>query len=236
MHTTAMSHGRLFFQTYATKIPGAIVVDIGAQNVNGSLREVCPPNCKYVGVDFITGKGIDVVLQDPYKLPFEDASIDIVVSSSCFEHSEMFWVLFLEILRVLKPGGLCYLNVPSNGEFHRFPVDCWRFYPDSGNALVTWAKRNGYPTVLLESFTGHQATSGEPSLQQWNDYIAVFLKDEAQIGQYPARIQHQYRSFDNGYLHGGQSFVNEQFQPEDKRRLYSLIERINTFINSLRTG
>ena len=30
---------------------------------------------------------------------------------------------------------LFYLNAPSNGEFHRYPVDCWRFYPDAGGAL-----------------------------------------------------------------------------------------------------
>jgi SAM-dependent methyltransferase len=71
-----------------------------------------------------------------YKLPFADGSVDVVLSSSCFEHSEFFWLLFLEILRVLRPEGLFYLNAPSNGPFHRYPVDCWRFYPDSGNALV----------------------------------------------------------------------------------------------------
>lgn len=229
-----MLHGRLFFQAYATKIPSAVVVDIGAQDVNGSLKEVCPPTCKYIGVDFIAGKGIDVVLEDPYKLPFEDSSVDIVVSSSCLEHSEMFWVVFLEILRVLKPGGLCYLNVPSNGEFHRFPVDCWRFYPDSGNALVTWARRNGYPTVLLESFTGNQATEGHPGQQQWNDYIAVFLKDVALISHYPDRILHQYRAFENGYLHGTDGLLNQQEYGEDKRKLFGLIDRINAFIGSLR--
>ncbi len=224
MHTSAMLHGQLFFQTYLKNKPGAIVVAIGAQDVNGSLKSVCPPSCKYIGVDFISGKGIDVVLEDPYKLPFEDGSVDAVVSSSCLEHSELFWLSFLEMLRILKPGGLCYLNVPSNGEFHRFPVDCWRFYPDSGNALVTWAKRNNYPTVLLESFTGNQATSGEPSLQQWSDYIAVFLKDEAQISDYPDRILDTYRLCENAYLHGKEGFQNHQTHVEDKRRLFSLIK------------
>ena len=46
------------------------------------------------------------MLTDPYHLPFESNSLDVVVSSSCFEHSEMFWLLFLEIMRVLKPEGL----------------------------------------------------------------------------------------------------------------------------------
>lgn len=218
MHPTAMRHGGLFFQAYATKLPSAVVVDIGAQDVNGSLREVCPSNCRYIGVDFVAAKGVDVVLQDPYKLPFEDASLDIVISSSCFEHSEMFWVLFLEILRVLRPSGLFYLNVPSNGSIHRYPVDCWRFYPDSGNALVTWAKRNKYPSILLESFTGRQGNSGDG----WNDYVAVFLKDASSISIFPDRIVHHYRHFDNGYLHGSGIFLNGQDLPEDTRKYNEL--------------
>jgi SAM-dependent methyltransferase len=136
MHPTALHNARLFFDTYALGCQGGTVLDIGAQDLNGSLRSVCLPELRYVGVDFVAGNGVDIVLDDPYRLPFESESVDIVVSSSCFEHSELFWVLFLEIMRVLKAPGLFYLNVPSNGPFHRHPVDCWRFYPDSGDALV----------------------------------------------------------------------------------------------------
>jgi len=103
------------------------VIDIGAQNVNGSLKDVCPKPLEIRGRGLRRAPGVDVVLKDPYTLPFKQASIDVAVSNSCFEHSEMFWLLFLEILRVLKPDGLFYLNAPSNGKFHRFPVDCWRF-------------------------------------------------------------------------------------------------------------
>src|SRR3546814_4044367 len=103
-------------------------------------------------------------------------------SSSCMEHSEFFWVLFLEMLRIVKPSGLIYLNVPSNGSFHRYPVDCWRFYPDSGSALAKWGKHNGYPVALLESFIGRQ--DGGP----WNDAVAVFVRDEAFAKDYPARM------------------------------------------------
>ncbi len=148
----------------------------------------------YIGVDFVQGRGVDVVLEDPYKLPFSDGSVDIVVSSSCFEHSEMFWVLFLEILRILKPSGLFYLSAPSAGPFHRYPVDCWRFYPDSGNALVAWAKRNQYSPIVLESFTGR--------MDVWNDYVAVFLKDAGHIHLYPDRMLLRFGAhpFDHGYV------------------------------------
>src|SRR5690606_22164720 len=102
---------------------------------------VAPANVTYIGLDFEKAKGVDVLLTDPYTLPFENESVDVVVSSSCFEHSEMFWLVFAEILRILKPNGLVYLNAPSNGVVHRYPVDCWRFYPDAGEALATWGKR-----------------------------------------------------------------------------------------------
>src|SRR5258708_8610540 len=110
MHLTAMSNATLFFDTYVSQLGHVSLVDVGALDVNGSLREVCPSNAKYTGVDCASGKGVDVVLADPYSLPFENNSVDVAVSSSCFEHSEMFWVLFLEILRILKPSGLFYLN------------------------------------------------------------------------------------------------------------------------------
>ncbi len=177
MHPTALSNGKLFFDTYVASLGEVTIIDLGSQDVNGSLREACPANARYVGVDFAPARNVDVVLADPYALPFEAASIDAVVTSSCFEHSEMFWLVFNEVLRVLKPGGLFYLNVPSNGAFHRYPVDCWRFYPDSGRALVTWARRCGLDVEMLESFTCRQ------NQDIWNDFIAVFVRDAAHASQ-----------------------------------------------------
>lgn len=213
-----MKHGKLFFDTY---IPpgGARVIDLGAQDVNGSLREVAPPGTDYVGVDFVSGRGVDVVLADPYVLPFPDASFDACVSSSVFEHAELFWLVFLEVLRVLKPSGLFYMNVPSNGLFHRYPVDCWRFYPDAGRALETWARRSGFRTVCLETFTGHQRNGG------WNDFIAVFVKDEGALPLHPRRMVDRYRDFTNGSRNGSDEIMNRSGPSEDQRHR-SLFRRL----------
>jgi SAM-dependent methyltransferase len=213
MHNTARDHGRRFFETYVTKPDGAVIVDLGSQDVNGSLRSVAPAAAKYVGVDFEDAKGVDIVISDPYALPFEDESVDICVSSSCFEHSEFFWLVFLEIMRILKPAGLLYLNVPSNGDFHRYPVDCWRFYPDSGVALQNWARRNGYSTALLESFTGKQQTG------VWNDFVAVFVKDEQFANLFPNRIQAGTQDYTNGWVLGGEGFSNPSGVQEDQRAI-----------------
>ncbi|MDI1245460.1 MAG: class I SAM-dependent methyltransferase, partial [Rhodoferax sp.] len=166
-----------------------------------------------LGVDFVAGKGVDLILDDPYHLPFESGSVDLVVSSSCFEHSEMFWLLYLEIMRVLKPRGLFYLNVPSNGLFHRYPVDCWRFYPDSGNALVTWANRNDMNVTLLESYTSAQMNG------LWNDFVAVFLKDKSHAGDFKDRITDTFTDFTNGINAGKTDFLHPNQESEDWRKL-----------------
>jgi SAM-dependent methyltransferase len=186
-------------------------VDIGSQDVNGSLRDVCPEGNQYIGIDFVRGKGVDIVISDPYELPIESESTDVVVCSSCFEHSEFFWLLFNEVQRILKPDGIFYLNVPSNGKFHRYPVDCWRFYPDAGMALQNWGRRSGYGTTLLESFTSEQRDDA------WNDFVAVFVKDESYAGRYMQRIQHVRPQFTNGLVLNSMSLQNESEFPEDQR-------------------
>ena len=214
MHPSAMNNAALFFDAYSASIPmedQPRVIDIGSQDVNGSLRQVTPAQFEYVGLDFQKAKGVDILLEDPYSLPLADASVDIALSSSCFEHSEMFWVVFLEVMRVLKPTGLFYLNAPSAGSFHRYPVDCWRFYPDSGNALISWGKRNGLNPELLESFT---QIGG-----RWQDYIAVFLKDSAEIERFPARILDSKKDFENGQRHGDSELLNHIQICQNDRKL-----------------
>lgn len=199
MHPSAMTLGKIFFETYIGQTHPMTVVDIGALNVNGSLREVCPPHVTYVGVDCVEGNGVDIVLQNPYQLPFADQSIEVVVCSSVFEHAPFFWELFLEIIRILKPHGLLYINVPSNGYIHRYPVDCWRFYPDAGLALIEWAQHRGYEPALLESFVNEQPVDvqQDPASAIWNDFVAVFVKDQRMRERYEQRILDHHVRYHN---------------------------------------
>jgi SAM-dependent methyltransferase len=210
-----MLTAKMFFDTYKNNFPfRAKVLDIGSQDLNGSLRSACPGNLDYTGVDFVAGKNVDVVLQDPYKLPFDNESVDVIICSSMFEHSQMFWLSFLEIMRILRPHGIFYLSSPSNGLFHRFPVDCWRFYPDAGNALITWAEYNGMSPALLESFI-FRRIEGE-----FNDFVSVMVKDKSQISKYPNRIIRTTNHFDNGIC-DDVMFINHSELPEDMRIIHS---------------
>jgi len=169
MHDTAYEHGRRFFALYWQE-NFRDVVELGSQDVNGSLRDHAPATASYQGLDTAPGPGVDRVVTPGEPLPLPDGCADVVVTSSALEHDPCFWETFLDLVRLLRPGGLLYVNAPSNHAFHRYPVDCWRFYPDAGTALVAWGRRRGIEVELVESFVARPAAEG------WSDFVAVFRK------------------------------------------------------------
>ena len=223
MHDTALKAASLFFEIYCN-LKSKEILDIGSQNINGSIRDVLQPHHKYIGVDFTDGNGVDIVLDDPYTLPFPSNSIDIITCSSCFEHCEFFWLLFIEMLRVLKEDGLIYLNAPSNGSYHKFPIDAWRFYPDAGLSLEKWSHRSGYNAILLESFILYRKKSN------WNDFVAIFLKDKNFLSHYNERIIDKWLDFYNGYKYDGSGIsynVNFTKNNEDQMIINKLRSKKN---------
>jgi SAM-dependent methyltransferase len=225
MHDTAYRHGKLFFDLYWNDAFDSIV-ELGSQNVNGSLRDHCPPGARYVGLDMAPGRGVDLVVESGRPLPLADSSVDVVVTSSCFEHDVCYWETFLELLRILRPGGLLYLNAPSNCSFHRFPLDCWRFYPDAGAALIEWARRRSVQVELLESFVAFPENDG------WSDFVGVFRKADGQAFSRRGRIADQTRAmnvYDAGMPVGG-PLEQESWQTPDMAAMAKAVDEIRTLI------
>jgi SAM-dependent methyltransferase len=108
--------------------------------------------------------------------PFPDESFDLIVSTSCFEHDPCFWMTFREMARVIKKGGYIYMNAPSNGPYHGYPGDNWRFYSDAGQALAYWSGKTidgkSYPVKVEETF--HIL----PGNDIWIDFICVWKRVE----------------------------------------------------------
>lgn len=168
MHSSAYTAAETFCKKFV--IHGMKVLDIGSYDFNGSLRPLFQ-NCEYVGLDITSGKNVDVIA-NAHAMPFGNDSFDIIISSSNFEHDELFWLTFKEMCRVVKPGGFIYICAPSAGEYHGYPVDCWRFYKDSATALQKWAavnfNGNSYKLEIMESSIG----TNEP----WKDNVSIFKK------------------------------------------------------------
>jgi uncharacterized protein YbaR (Trm112 family) len=69
---------------------------------------------------------VDVVA-DAHRLPMVDGSIDTVICKAVLEHVESPQRVMAEIARVLRPGGLVYLDVPFLFIDHAYPQDFARF-------------------------------------------------------------------------------------------------------------
>ena len=171
MHTSSLAHVEgLVHQYLSGSTQQALrIVDIGSYDVNGSYKRFfLHPSWTYIGVDLTEGPNVDVVLQSPYRLPFASHSVDVIVSGQAFEHVEFFWCSWLEMVRVLKPGGHIFLLAPSRGPEHRYPQDCWRFYPDGYRALAKYGALE-----LLRVNTDWEPHPAEDSAP-WGDTVGVF--------------------------------------------------------------
>jgi SAM-dependent methyltransferase len=174
MHQSAYLNTKKFYDKYCNDdtIQSKKIIDIGSLNINGCVKPIFEKG-QYIGIDMEAGLNVDVVA-NASNLPFSNNEIDIIVSISCFEHDDMFWVTFLEMCRVLNVGGLIYINAPSNGFYHAHPVDNWRFYIDSWKALEKWGKLNKYNIELLESYVDTETSVSYNEV--WNDSIGIFKK------------------------------------------------------------
>lgn len=169
MHLSSLEHVERLVAMYLSDKAHLKVIDIGSYDVNGSYRPFFTRDgWQYIGVDLVGGPNVDITLESPYRLPFPSHSVDLIVSGQAFEHIEFFWLTWLEMARVLKPGGLIFLLAPSRGYEHRHPQDCWRFYPDSYHALAKYASLD-----LLEVHTDWEPHEDKDSAP-WGDTVGVF--------------------------------------------------------------
>lgn len=172
MHYTALIGGESFSNTYGGE--GKVVVDIGGKNVNGSLRSFFEQRgMRYICIDMETHSSVDIVVKPGNKLPFDNGSVDLIVSTSCFEHDPCFWLTFKEMNRITKIDGYIYVNAPTSGPYHCYPGDNWRFYSDAGQALAFWSgvqlgTEEVHPVKVVETFN----ILGD----MWNDFVCVWKR------------------------------------------------------------
>jgi SAM-dependent methyltransferase len=145
VHTASYEKMRAFRSAYLPEEnrPTTLrVLDVGSSSKPTARNYrwlFAPPTFEYVGLDVEEGHNVDVVPGDPFCWSeLADESFDIVVSGQMLEHNPFFWITLAEIARVARPGGLVALIAPSEGRVHRYPLDCWRFYPDSWAAMCTY--------------------------------------------------------------------------------------------------
>lgn len=102
---------RIFFEEVKSQLPeyfiGVQVVDFGAKDYNGSLKELFS-NSNYTGVDISEGKNVDVVKEAHLYNPA--TQFDTVVSGEMLEHDEHWKESLLNMYRLTRSGGLIVVS------------------------------------------------------------------------------------------------------------------------------
>lgn len=109
------AHGGLGqFEDEVVAHPDRLYLDIGC-----GLREATQPNCLYVEV--YPSRSADLVMASACTYPIADASVDGIGCFAVMEHMTEPWVAAAEFRRMLKPGGLLFVDWPFLQPVHGYP-------------------------------------------------------------------------------------------------------------------
>lgn len=85
------------------------VLEVGSQDINGSIRILFEDHLNYLGLDLSLAKGVDwTVPGELIELP--DGWADTCISTECFEHAHCWDQILVNMIRITKPGGLLILT------------------------------------------------------------------------------------------------------------------------------
>jgi SAM-dependent methyltransferase len=151
------------------------IIDIGGRALklgqDRSYAKLLVNNAKNYWIpDINSGGDVTHIMKGPYLLPYENNSIDLVLSGQVLEHVDNPFKLVEECKRVLKPGCFMIHIAPSEkGRWHDNP-DNWRFGRDAWKAITK--------DVGGLKITGDwiDQSSLEQRSRQWADHVMVGKK------------------------------------------------------------
>ena len=112
------------------------ILDVGATHGIPNYSVAVKNNgCKYHCLDMQSGA--DYVPSDTYNWGDEvPKEWYCIISGQTLEHDKFFWLTLKQISDRLASNGIFILILPSKGEEHRFPIDCYRFYQDCAEVFA----------------------------------------------------------------------------------------------------
>lgn len=166
----------------------------------------------FESLNIIDGKQVDYIADISSKLPFEDNSFDLIYASHVIEHVPWFLQknLFLELNRILKPGGKLEIWVP---DFQKVLKAVTTFYETGENITGNdgWYRFNEEKDVMTWAngriFTYGDGTANPLSFN-WHRCIFTYeylvkLNSDAGFINISPMSHSEVRGYDHGWINLG---------------------------------
>ena len=154
---------------------GKKILEIGSREVTSpSVARKKFNKAEYTGFDYYPAPNVDVV-GDAHKLSqYFDEQFDVIFSCAVFEHLAMPWLVSGEIAKLLKTGGLVYIQTHFSFSSHERP---WHFFQFSDMGLkVLFSPALGFECI--------EAGMSNPIVGRFSSFAEDYLKFNPVKGLY----------------------------------------------------
>lgn len=157
-----------FVARHEARLHGAKIIDFGSSNgpyvqlleskgATVTLADIQPDRPEILPIDLQTGR-----------VPVEDSSVDIVLSTQVLEHVPEVHQYLTEAHRMLKPDGVMFLTTHGTWYLHRLPTDMRRWTMDG---LKYDIEKAGFVVDSVEPKIGILATATHARAVAMRDFL-----------------------------------------------------------------
>jgi SAM-dependent methyltransferase len=131
------------FIAAVNKIKKPVILELGTRRSNPDnkteISDLFPLAKSYVKSDFMPGIDVDVVA-DAHKLldVFWANTFHAIINRATYEHFKRPWIVSNNIVQLLRPGGLFFIQTVQTFVLHGYPNDYYRFSTEALKSLFDY--------------------------------------------------------------------------------------------------
>lgn len=163
--------------------PDSVLLDAGCGRTVPVLRKFLGRASRLIGVELVdvtdAPKGIETFQSDLASIPVADASVDVIMSRSVFEHLDDPAAVYAEFARILKPGGSVIFLTANMWDYGTLVA---RLIPNRFHPAIV-ARVEGREEA--DTFPVRYRTNTRSAVADLADNAGLEIENFRYLGQYP---------------------------------------------------